>query len=63
MSAREDAEIRKKMILEHREIILRECGDKHQVDPREIDANESWHVELTFSIGELRRFLAATRDL
>jgi len=38
-------------------IIMAECRDKHQLSPLEADINGDHHVEITFSIKELKDFL------
>lgn len=43
-----------------RDALIFECKEKHMLDPREYDLNDDHNVQLTLSIGEIRRFLVAT---
>jgi hypothetical protein len=43
-----------------REVLIEECSAKHFLDPRESDINGDYHVEITLSVDEIRRFLIAT---
>lgn len=49
-------------IIKFRELIIRECKDKHLLDPRESDIRGSYHVEITFTVDEIRSFLIATAE-
>lgn len=43
-----------------REALIFECKEKHMLDPREVDLRDGYHVEVTLTVGEIRRFLVAT---
>lgn len=37
--------------------IIDECSKKHMLHPLDMDVNGDYHVELTFTVQELRNFL------
>lgn len=52
----------KEALSEFVEILKEECG-KHGLDPTEEDINPDYHVELTISVGELRKFIGLVDEL
>lgn len=43
--------------------MIEECRDKHLLDPRDPQVSQDYHVELTFSVGEVSRYVMAANGI